>query len=292
MTRATRIIAAAVLSTGLAFTGGCAKVVAIASERVAEDLRQAVLDHDDPETVRAGAPAWLLMTDAMAAGSPGNAGIQAQAALLYAAYANGFVTGDPERARKLTRRASGYGRRALCAQRGVGCGLLERPFMAFEADISDFTRRDIDVLYAAAVAELAYIQAHSDDWGALADLPRAETMLERVIALDSSYERGTPFAYLGVLNSLRPPALGGDPEDGRAHFERAIELSDGHDLMAKVLYAEHYARLTFDRALHDRLLEEVLAADPERPGFTFTNVLAQRRAAGLLAESGDYFFDE
>ena len=55
------------------------------------------------------------------------------------------------------------------------------------------------------------------------------------------------------------------------------------------LMAEYYARLTFDQALHDRLLSEVLAADPVEPGFTLMNVLAQQRAAALVESGKDYF---
>ena len=32
--------------------------------------------------------------------------------------------------------------------------------------------------------------------------------------------------------------------------------------MAKVIYAEQYAKLVFDKELHDRLLTEVVNADP------------------------------
>ena len=58
---------------------------------------------------------------------------------------------------------------------------------------------------------------------------------------------------------------------------------------AKTLMAEYYARLVFDQALHDRLLSEVLAADPAEPGFTLTNVLAQERAKALVDSGKDYF---
>ena len=66
-------------------------------------------------------------------------------------------------------------------------------------------------------------------------------------------------------------------------------LSEGRNLMIKVLYARSYARLVFDRPLHDRLLGEVLAADPEMPGLVLTNTLARQEASELLAGADDYF---
>ena len=59
--------------------------------------------------------------------------------------------------------------------------------------------------------------------------------------------------------------------------------------MAKVLYARQYARLVFDRELHDRLLDEVVEADPEAPGLTLGNTLAQDEARGLLTDADEYF---
>jgi hypothetical protein len=45
----------------------------------------------------------------------------------------------------------------------------------------------------------------------------------------------------------------------------------------------------FDKELHDRLLTEVLEAEPRARGFTLTNTLAQEQAIDLLAESDEYF---
>jgi hypothetical protein len=78
-------------------------------------------------------------------------------------------------------------------------------------------------------------------------------------------------------------------EQGKEYFERAIELTEGRDLSAKVEFARGYARTLYERELHDQLLNEVMAADPEMPGLTLTNVLAQRDAADLLATADDYF---
>jgi hypothetical protein len=144
-------------------------------------------------------------------------------------------------------------------------------------------------MYGLASAWAGYLQAHSDDWGAIADLPKVEALLERVVVLDPGYDHGQAFVYLGVLNSLRPEAIGGKPEQGRAYFEKAFALSGGKNLYAKTLEAEFYARLVFDQGLHDTLLNEVLAADPVAHGFTLSNTLAQERAK-LLLESGKDFF--
>jgi hypothetical protein len=113
--------------------------------------------------------------------------------------------------------------------------------------------------------------------------------MQHVVALQPGYERGQAHMYLGVLNSILPEALGGKPEQARYHYEQAIALSKGRNLMAKTLYAERYARLMFDQELHDRLLREVLEADPTEHGLTLQNTVAQRDARRLLDDSAAYF---
>ncbi|MEZ5457486.1 MAG: TRAP transporter TatT component family protein [Lysobacteraceae bacterium] len=91
------------------------------------------------------------------------------------------------------------------------------------------------------------------------------------LALAPEYDHGSAWIYLGVLYSLRPAAVGGEPDKGRAAFERAMELSGGRHLMAQTQFAQQYARLVFDQALHDQLLQQVIAADPREPGLTLNN---------------------
>jgi len=111
----------------------------------------------------------------------------------------------------------------------------------------------------------------------------------QVVALEEEYEMGAAHLYLGVLSTLLPPTLGGKPEQGRAHFERALELSEGRNLMVHVLYAKHYARLVFDRGLHDELLQTVVGSESANPDFTLSNTLAKVQARELLAAADDYF---
>ena len=108
-------------------------------------------------------------------------------------------------------------------------------------------------------------------------------------AKNETYQKGSAHLYLGMLQTVRPPALGGSPEEGRSHFERALELSGGRNLTAKVEYARCYARLMYDRPLHDRLLKEVLQADTRAKGFTLFNILAKEQAKKLLESAEEYF---
>lgn len=268
--------------------GGCASMMSRATGSLTANLSRAILNQDDPELVRDGAPSFLLMLDSLVEGAPEDPAVLSSAAKLYAAYGVLFVT-DPVRADRLTRRAFNYGQRALCASDARGCGIAELRYPEFVRTLDHLDRDDVDALYTFSLAWFGYIRVHSADMAALAKLPYAEAALRRVQALDREYEVAELEHYLAVLSTLRPPALGGDFEAGARHFERAIELTGGENLAIKVDYARYWARTLYDREVHDRLLGEVLAADPEKDGYTLFNVLAQRQATELMASADDFF---
>jgi len=267
---------------------GCAGIVTSATTRLAESISSAILNQNDLETVRDGAPAYLLLIDGLIQDDRGNVQLLLTGAKLYSAYAGAFVE-DPPRARRMTTRARDYALRALCRQRAETCGIATRPYGKFAAQIALLERSDVPVLYTLGTTWAGWIQASSDDWNAIADLPKVKAIMQRMIELDEQFDRGGAHLYLGVLLTLQPPALGGKPAKAREHFERAIELSGERDLMAKVLFARHYSRLMFDRKLHDRLLQDVLSADSVESGLTLRNTIAKEEARRLLATSAEYF---
>jgi hypothetical protein len=267
---------------------GCSYFVSSATGKMTDNLSAAVLDQDDPATVRDGAPAYLIAVDGMIQGSPRSENLLLAGAQLYGAYAGAFVE-DPVRASRLTLRARRYGERALCERDRPLCEAASASYDEFAALLPETGAKDIPALYGLGSAWAGWVQANSSDWNAIADIPKLQVLMERVVALDDIYDEGGAHLYLGVLYTLRPASLGGQPELGRRHFERAIEISGGRNLLAKVLFASQYARLVFDRPLHDRLLGEVIEADPHARGFTLSNVLAQEEAAELLVDGEDYF---
>lgn len=266
----------------------CANVMRRATSQFADNLTTAILNEDDPGTVRDGVPAYLLLVDGMIQGDPENVGALLAGAKLYDAYAGGFVEDGP-RAQRLAERAYGYARRALCLREKALCATLDGAFDAFDAALARADADNIDALYGFGSAWASRIQVNSGDWNAIADLPKLQALLLRVAGIDAGYDNGGAYLYLGVINSIRPASLGGKPEDGKAYFDKALELSGGRNQMVRVLYAQFYARLVFDQALHDKLLNAVLAADPVAPRLTLINTLAQRKAKALLESGKDYF---
>lgn len=274
----------------LSALSGCASLVTSAGSQLANNLSGAILNQDDPETVEAGAPAYLLLVDSLIEGDPGNENLLLSGSRLYGAYASAFIK-EQERISRFTRKARDYSDRALCVHGSRLCNLMERPYDDFFVIINTLKVGDVPVLYASGTAWAGWIQANSGDWNAIASLAKVKAMMARVVELNETYDHGEAHLYLGVMAALLPPALGGRPEDGRVHFERAIELSGGHDLMDKVEYARRYARITYDRPLHDRLLREVLDAGVAVPGLTLSNVLAKRQARELLKSADSYFLE-
>jgi len=251
-------------------------------------LERSIMNNPDPALVTSAVPAYLLMLDALVANDPEDADMNASAAKLYAFYATS-LNSDPHSSALQAERGRRYGVEALCLKEERACGLATLPFEQYCGVLAGLDRAALPQLYAFSVSWLAWLQTHSSDMRALAELPRVERAFERILELEERWEDGAAHLYLGILLSLRPPALGGEPEKSRQHFERALEISAGKDLSYKVAFARYYARGVYDRELHDRLLREVLDSEPEETGRTLINALAKDEARQLLDSADGYF---
>jgi tetratricopeptide (TPR) repeat protein len=259
----------------------------MASQRMTDHLKAAMLAQDDPETVRAAAPAFLLLTESMIAESPDDPDLLMAGAELSNAYAALLL--DPERRRRLSNRAFDYASRGLCVSEPTICETREGAFDDFTAAVDRIDTRDLDRLYIFAIAWAGWMETNSGDMTAVADLPKLEYVFDHILKAEPGFQAGRAQLYAGALASLRPKALGGNPEKARGHFEQALRYSDGRDLMVQVEFARRYARQVYDQTLHDRLLNEAIEADPQAPGLTLSNTVAQAEAEDLLAE--EYFFE-
>jgi len=258
------------------------------SERFADNLGDAILTQNDPQIAAASMPTFLVMMDSLVLGDPQNPAILSASADLNGAYASLFVH-DAGRARQLTGKALQQARTAICEEVEELCLPDNTSLDEFQQALQAVGEDQVGLLYSYGAAWAGWIQTRRDDWNALAQVPKVEAVMTRVVALDEKYQWGRAHLYLAVINSQLSPALGGKPEQGRMHFEKAIEISHGNDLIDKVEFARTYARLMFDQQLHDRLLNEVIEAQPTVAKLNLSNALAKQQAHELLKTSKEYF---
>ncbi|WP_020675490.1 TRAP transporter TatT component family protein [Geopsychrobacter electrodiphilus] len=252
-----------------------------------QHMAQATLDQTDPETVAAAAPAYLLLFDSLIDADPQDVDYLRDAAGLYALFGDVLIT-DKVRSKRLSERSFAYANRAICNEEHELCGLNALPFDPFVAKMKTFAELAPALRLVYLQSWLVYLKHHADDWNELARLPQLEALVGYLLHHEEGAESPQLHLYLAILQTLRPAMYGGKPEEGRLNFERAMKLAPD-DLSIKVAFARFYARGVYDKELHDRLLNEVLTADPVKPGFTLLNTLAQRDARELLASGPDFF---
>ena len=266
----------------------CGRVISNAKLEFSKDLTVTILEFDDPETIKKGVPAYLILVSSMIKSDPENPDLLEAGAQLYGAYASGFTdTADSKKA--LANRAFDYTSRAMCLRRSGFCDVSSLSYFEYEKLLNSVDETQAGHLFIYASSWASVIEANSSDWNAIAELPKVKTSIQRVLVLDETVNNGNAHLYMAVMESLLPPSLGGKPEIAKKHFDRAIEISHGTNLMAKVLYAEKYARLIFDRELHDELLKQVVASDIGENDQILINTLAKQKAEVLLQDADDYF---
>lgn len=280
--RALTQIIAATLSISL--LAGCS-----ITGRMANSLNASVNGQSDPELIGEALPTLIVTIDALIDNDPEDADLLFSGSKLYGSY-GGFFVEDNARKVKLTNKSLSYAKRALCQTLEELCAALDQDDQAFETalkavDDSD----DLRALMSFGGAWVGWLQVNAGDFSALTQMPRIRRLVEHGVSLDETFDNAIGHIYLGALNSQIPPSLGGRPDIGRSHFERAIELTSGRNLVAKALFAQTYCRLVFDQELHDQLVEQVLQANPESAGLTLMNSLAQQIARELKASGSDYF---
>ena len=279
-------LAAVLLAVALLSQGCASLVIPPMVGPVVKNLnRQA-----DLELVCDGAPSYLLLLDSLLVSEPENARLLVHGTQAYTAYASLMPEcGRPERAAVLGERAREYGLRLLGTHQGLA-GASQIPLAEFSESLQSVGSGEVEKLFWSGYGWATWIGFSKGAPAAVADLPKVEQLMLRVLALDETFYHGGAHLFLGIYYGSRPLMLGGKPEVSRVHFEKALALGDRRFLPTLVAYAEYYARQTFDRELYVRLLEEALAFDlAQAPDLTLPNVLARRRAQKMLAQVDDFF---
>jgi hypothetical protein len=261
-----------------------------ATASLLEDVAKSAYRQSDLRLIREGMPSYLMLIDGMAQALPDNERLLISAAQSYASFASAFIQDqDREYANILYSRAKDYALRALEL---IGFkDPLSKPFDDFERDLSTFgQKKDVAYLFWAASCWGNWISLNQNSIEAVAELPRVELMVKRVLELDEGFYYGGAHIFMGVLWASRPPVAGGDLNRAKEHFLKAIELGRGEFLLTYIYYADYYAKKAFDKELFIATLETVLKTPADiTPDLTLLNTVAHQKAKKMLSQADEYF---
>jgi len=284
-------MALVLLALGPVLLSGCAHlIIRTAAPTVLPNFTASIFEECDPHLARSAIPSNLKLMEGLLKSDPQNREILISLSMGFAGYSLLFVeTEDPERASRLYLRARAYGLEVL-GQRGRS--LMDPAVTPQRLDevLKTFSESDYQALFWTALSWNAWIGLNLDQPGALSQTAAAEACLKRVLEMNPLYLHGLPHVLMGVSLSARPPLLGGNPGEALAHFESALQHSRGKFFLTQVYFARYYAVRVQDRALFDRLLEEVTTGYPgELSDVCLINRVMQQRATQLKKQRDDFF---
>lgn len=271
--------------------GACSvnQIVAKSSTSLIEAGVRSMNQETDLELARAAIPSNLKLIESLTLELPLDRSLQSTAAQAFYGYAFGFVEDDvPARAAHLYKRGLDHALAALAAD-GVKVNLLTATPEAVSQTIAGLDRKAVPALFWAASNWAKWIDLSRNDPARIADLPKAASLMQRVLELDPGYYFGGPALFFGVYYGSRSPMLGGDFARSAQYFDQAADYSHGQWLLTEVFRAQYLYQQMADRAAFHQVLSAVLAAPDSPPDMALANTIARAKARRLLAIEENLF---
>ncbi|MBN2091878.1 TRAP transporter TatT component family protein [candidate division KSB1 bacterium] len=257
---------------------------------VIDNSLTALFEESDLIIAQSAIEADLKLLEGLLKSDPENQKLLFYATQGYTSYALGFVEDeDPDRARLHYLRGRNYGLRILNQH---------RPFQqAFKGDLDQFSlalkklkKSDVPALFWTANAWGNWINISMTDPDALADLPKVQAMMQRVIELEPGYFYGGAYLFLGTILMVKPPIMGGNPDEAQVQFDKCFEYSQQKFLLPYVFFARYFAAKMLDEALFDSLIQQILGTSLDvLPEQRLPNAIAQKKARLLLEKREELF---
>ncbi len=259
----------------------------------------------DPELVKDALPFSLKLIESLLAESPKHRALLLAACSDFTQYAYAFVREEADemepqnlalatemrvRARNLFLRARDYGVRGLeTAHPGFGAAVIKDP----RKTVQSTKAADVPLLYWTAASWGLAITLSKNEPDLIADQPVVEALVDRALALNEAFDQGAIHSFLISYEPVRQGGEGDPLERARKHFDRAMELSGGHQAGPLVSLAESVSITRQDRKEFQSLLDRAIAVDVNvRPEYRLANLVMQRRARWLLSRIDELFLTQ
>ena len=249
-----------------------------------------IQEEKDPELAEKAIPASLKMMEGFLKRDPGNAKLLQRLAEGFCGYAFSFLEDtDPLRASDLYLRGRQYASRALKADSDL-TGLETQGLENLKTELGRATEDSVASLFWMGQCWGGWLRLNLDRPEAFADISKVEQVMQRVVALDETYNYAGPHLFLGVFYGGRSKLLGGNPEKAQFHFERNLALTGNKYLLTHYLYARTYAVQVQNVKLFERLLAQVKDAPADGlPEQRLANEVAKMKAERLSQQAEELF---
>lgn len=250
----------------------------------------ALYEESDLQLAEQAIASDLKLLEGLIKSDPGNEKFLLLACQGFASYALGFIEdNDPQRAQPLYLRGRDYGLKILNKNSLFNKTLISNLDQLGLA-LKKFDKKDVPALFWTANNWANWITLNLTNTDALADLPKAQLMMQRVLELDESYFYGGAHLFFATIYASRPKLLGGDIEKSKQHFDRCFEYCQEKFLLPYVYYARYYATRAFDEELFTRTLNKVIETpDDILPAQQLPNAIAKQKAKRLLLQLEEFF---
>ena len=284
---------------------GCSTVKRAAVDTLADTLSSAGTTYatdEDPELIRQATPFSLKLMESTLEQAPRHEALLLACCRGFTQFGYAFVAQDADeleardftaagdqraRARKLFLRARSYGLRGLeVTTPGVTADLARDPLAA----VRRFSRKDVPLLYWTAASWAAAVGLSKDDPSLVSEIPQLEALIDRALALDESWGEGSIHSFL-ITYEMSRQGIAGDPAlRSRAHYERAVALSQGLLAGPHLAWAESVCVECRDAAGFDQAIVKALAINPDAAhAHRLENLIVQRRARWLQGRRDELF---
>jgi len=270
---------------------GCIQTIAVSTVGgMVDDGFTALTEERDLDFAEKALPGNIKLLEVMLKNKPEDVRLLTLTSQGYSSYALGFLEDSlQDRARDFYLRGRDFGMRILRQDKNLAKALdgsvddLKAALRTYDSDM-------VPAAFWTAFGWGSYIYLSLGNPDAIADLPRAEALMDFVVKHDSSFYYGGAHVFLGTLYGSRPRMLGGNIELAKDHFARALRINGGKFLMTYVYQARSVAVQTLDEALFDECLQKVESASLEiLPEFRLANAIAKKKAQKLMSRRAELF---
>lgn len=232
-----------------------------------------VFSQSDPQYVKEALPANLQLMEILLASDPGNRGLLVNAAMGFCGYSLMFLDDeDNDRASAFYAKGEAYSLRAL---RGA------TPETAKKADAH--------ALFWNTFCKACYMNLNRDKPEAVAELSTLEPAINKLMELDPKYYYNGAEILAGAYQSILPRMFGGNPEKSKKYFELALNSPGGDFQLTRFMYAKMAAVAAQDPELFEKLLNEIINAEPKEGPTRLPDAVAKLKAKKLLEKKDDLF---